>query len=178
MKIKQLLKASLLVAGLAASQAHAGLLGSTATFEYRFPTIGEVYYGEGMAPQTTTVGDGIEFVVPGIYSIDVQDSRIVYSIAADIEWTNVVEHNGPRISFGGATIDFAALNVLATSNGGEGLEFTWTSSYVDLNWKNYAGTSIVVDINQAPSDVPEPASLALLAAGLAGAGMARRRARR
>ena len=176
MKAKHLLTAALLAAGLCSTQAHAGLIGSTATFEYRFPGPGDVFGGEGMETRTAVVGDGVEFTVDGRYSIDIQDDRIVYNIIST-NWNPVVEHNGPRIVFAGIELDFAALNIAATSNGGNGLVFTWASSYVDLDWKNFSGTNVVVDVTAASNDVPEPASLALLAAGLAGAGAARRRKR-
>lgn len=175
MKTKQLLSTALIALGLCATQAHASLIGSSATHEYRFPTAGAVYQGEGLATGSATVGDGVEFA-NSYFSIDIQANRIVYNLL-NTSWNNGVEHNGPRITFAGVNIDFAALDLAATTYAGTGLVFTWAPTYVDLNWGNFAGNTIVIDLNSQPSDVPEPASLALLAAGLAGVRLVRRRVR-
>jgi hypothetical protein len=173
-KTKTIFSALFLAAGLACSQAHAGLLGSSATFEYRFPNPGDVYGGEGLTPQTVVVGAGVEFDT-GYFQIDVQDNKIVYNLA-NTGWNNTVAHNGPRITFTGATIDTAYLDLANTGFFGSGLEFTWGADYIDLNWKNYLGNHIEVNLAAtAASDVPEPASLGLLAAGLAAVAAARRR---
>jgi hypothetical protein len=173
-KTQSILSAVFLAAGLVAGQAHAGLLGSTATFEYRFPNPGDVYGGEGMAPQTAVVGAGVEFNT-GYYQIDVQDNKIVYNLA-NTGWNNTVAHNGPRVTFTGLTIDTAALDALNTALGGNGLVFTWGTDYIDLNWANYSGNHIEVTVGATQSsDVPEPASLALLGAGLAAVAAVRRR---
>ena len=84
------------------------------------------------------------------------------------------EAGGPNSLFGGAPIGVAG-NVVTGSEGNGVVQFTGT--FTTLSWTNsfenfYAFT---VGVNGAPTPVPEPTTLALIALGLAGHKFASRR---
>lgn len=175
MKPQQLANAAFLACTMCASHAHAGLLGAEVTIVYGYPNPGSNYTDEGLGPYTATIGAGPEFYKANYYTIDFQDNRIVFDIYTT-NWGTGVAHNGPRFHFDGVTIDSAAIDWSGTQQIGADTILTWTSSWIDIDWQYYDGLRLVVDVES--TRVPEPATLALLAAGMAGAGLVRRRSRR
>jgi len=157
-KLCTLITGVVIAFGFCVTSSHASLIGSTATYDYRLPDISTVYDQEGLASQTKTVGNGIEFFTD-FFSIDVAADKITYKLSNTL-WNNTLKHNGPRITFAGINLSNASLDLAGTANGGSGLDFTWSKSYLDMNWANFTGNTIVVKVLSGGADVPEPASLA------------------
>jgi hypothetical protein len=177
------------IAALAAClSAEAGFDGKTFSAFYAFPNIGTAYGSASASPPSFVAGAGIEtvFDVEGVTFVEVDFSDASLSLLLTTElggpvWSATafnglvfdVTAGGP-LSFTGSTV-----NAATTLAGFDASRVGLTGNRVTIDWNGLSyenGTRVVVDFT--PS-IPEPATYALMALGLASiAGTARVRRRR
>lgn len=176
-------------------QAHAGLLGSEATFQYyayggpfTYPGSQNTFIVDG----STQVHFGMDQKFIGTYfEATVTDNKIEYDYVQDISpfWaaSPVSYANGPIVITNGALMSFvgappilgASLGVGSTAIPGlSAANVMFTSSEVGISWAGlsfHAGDKIVLDITTGPAlpPVPEPATWGMFLAGLGILGFAR-----
>ena len=159
------------------------LMGNTVSFTYLFPTISSVY-GSG-ANGNYVVGAGVE--IPNGFccsfegALDISDSNILADFHSSSTYNNT-SFNGFRITDVNSTIaSFTSASVNAITNmvGFDASRVTFDADNIWVNWQGLnfdANTFVSIDIGGGTS-VPEPTSLALVAAALVAAGTLRRKAR-
>jgi len=172
------------IAALAAClSAEAGFDGKSFSTFYAFPNLATAYPSASASPASFVVGAGPEtvFNVEGVTFIDVDFSDaslslVLTTVLGDAMWTPTafnglvfdVTAGGP-LSFTGATV-----NAATTLAGFNVARVGLTDNRVTIDWNGLPyvnGTKVVVDFT--PS-VPEPATYALMALGLASIVGARR----
>jgi hypothetical protein len=158
---------------VAAAPAQAGFLGSQVTITEYYPDSTTQPNGR---PEPVTVSSAIEFPdFPSGDSEDVTDSQIIITGQSDAQ---VVPNT---VTFDGFVFDFSGASAITNVSVGSAstflpVEISFTSSEVTINYGNQSipdNLSTVLDIQF--SEVPEPASIALLSTSLFGRGMIRRR---
>jgi hypothetical protein len=176
--------AAVVLAIVATPAAHAGLLGSAATFEYY--AYGGAYV-QGGSPTSFTV-DGIagaSFFDPlntsfRYFDIRVTDNQIVFDFQNTGFWTNspvslnaggLFLESGPLLSFVGAdAIQTVSIDPGSNLTGLTPSNITYDGSRVAVNWNGYAfdsTTQVALNLTFA-APVPEPSTAALTAVALAG----------
>lgn len=159
--------AGLALPGTAVAQS---VYGAQVQLDYFFPTPTDVF----CTGTTVTAGDGVEFGTNctgvNVFEVDVTPTAVVITFTQGVTWTLDVTHNGPRLTFTGAT-SMSGSNVAAGSAPVVGFVATANSLQIDWRGLSYAPGDVVT-INLSGTFVPPVPTVTALSptSGTAGGG--------
>jgi hypothetical protein len=160
--------------------AKADMVGTTATVNYNFPTVGSVLYPGGS--QTVTAG-GTTFDPGDGWNVVVTGTTITFTFPVGWSFAIVPKTfdgfviSDPSVNFSGALLNSTNIGGFDTSD----VTFDANDVYINFPFPPFtgldAGATGTIDVSFAtPSAVPEPSSIVLLGSGVLGlVGAARRR---
>lgn len=166
---------ALLLSLVSASASAALMEGQTVTLEHLFPTTGQV---DETIAANVVVGDGIEgTTADGAYQVDISDRTIVVTELKGLNWTPAA-FNGLRIYAPGVSFFNVFTNLQGTNfqHWCDGYK-TFDAHNIYLNFEALSileGQTLTLDLNR-PNPIPEPATYALMVAGLIGLSLRRAR---
>ena len=157
-----------------AATAHAGFVGHTVHLDFRLPDFATVNFDFGNA----VVGPGVEFNTSAA-AIDLTDLQISFDFVGPGAFVALGPFNGFKFNDALGTIpDITAVSINSNNMGGftaSDVSFDANNIFLNFNSTGFdASTLVVLDVAFAPSAVPAPASLMLVALGLIGITAARR----
>lgn len=150
--------------------ASASIVGDTVNISHHWPDLGS---GTDMGTQVVPTANFDYF---GYYDVVVGGDYLTYtSNATGWFWDNST-FNGPVLTDLNATFTSAAIDASSTLAGFDASRLTFDTNhiYVNLHGLELPGY-LKINFETGSSDVPEPASIALMFAGLAGAAAVRRK---
>lgn len=156
-----------------AQSANAGLLNDEVKATYHFPSLEANYANLG---QGVVDADGLTFDGIGLFDLTVSDRRITIDYKITSYWTPT-SYNGFALTDLSKALPALKLGA-GTNMDGFGTDNFWVyDNILFVNWQGLSfntDTLVVLDLVEAPAQVPEPLSLGLLGLGLAGIAASRR----
>jgi hypothetical protein len=167
---------------LSAGTASAAIIGQQFTIGYDVPALGTPYASAAYAKQTFTAGPGVDtsVLIEGVTNllVDLSAARVTVSFETTLgspTW-NTAAFNGIVLTAAAPTgIQHATVEGDTTLGGFDDSRVTWTGTEIRLNWNGLSyqnGSFLSVAL-----DIAEPASAAVIVAGMLGLALALRRRR-
>jgi hypothetical protein len=182
--LKTRLLALALLGGLGCSGvAHALLfLGQTVNYQYFFPDLSTPYANADNGDDLVGPQTEVTNITDDLGTMDVSDTNLFVDFTfPGTTFFFSADFNGFRLSDANGTIDaFTSVTINPQTNmaGFDSSRISFNADQIFVNWQGLSfdtDTVVSLDVNGAPAQVPEPATLALAALALFGVGLARRK---
>jgi hypothetical protein len=151
--------------------ASASIVGDTVNVSHYFPDLNSTNADMGSQVVPTA-----NFSYFGYYNVVVGGDYLTYTSGmAGWQWTDST-FNGPVLTDLNATFTSASIDASSTLAGFDASRLTFDANHIYANMHGlYLDGYLKINFESGSSAVPEPASIALMLAGLAGAAAARRK---
>jgi hypothetical protein len=151
--------------------ASASIVGDTVNVSHYFPDLNSTNADMGSQVVPTA-----NFSYFGYYNVVVGGDYLTYTSGmTGYQWTDST-FNGPVLTDLNATFTSASIDASSTLAGFDASRLTFDANHIYANMHGlYLDGYLKINFESGSSAVPEPASIALMLAGLAGAAAARRK---